>query len=347
MGRRSDGAMDFSLIIPCFNERENIPALFPALVSCFDDLNFSCELVFVDDGSSDGTAVAIRDEIDAYRNDPEVSGRISFKVVEFSRNFGKEAAMFAGLERSSGDVLGFIDADMQQDPSIALKMYHMLRDDSSIDCVAAVQERRRESLLLRACKRLFYRMFRDMSDLDIVEGASDFRVFRRDVANALLSMRERFRFSKGMFSWVGFKTRVITYQAHERLAGESKWTLGNLVSYAWNGVVAFSTWPLRAVMYLGIALAVISIVLFLVDVVDSLVVKDGLSTGRLLIYVVLLVSGIQMVVLGVFGEYLARAYIESKQRPIYIARREYEVAAGRVEDGSGAGAEADDEAAPC
>lgn len=322
--------MDFSLIVPCFNEEENLRVFIPTAISYFEALDAMCELVFVDDGSSDATYQVIQDQIEAYEKRTESAQkedgrRLAFQVVGFSRNYGKEAAMYAGLERATGDVLGFIDADMQQDPAVAVRMFRLLRDDPSYDCVAAVQEQRRESLPMRAFKRVFYRMFRDMSDLDVVEGASDFRVFTRQVAAALLSMREHFRFSKGMFSWVGFNTRVITYQVHDRYAGESKWTMRSLLGYAWTGVVAFSTWPLRAAMVLGVILALLALVLFGIDVFDNVVLHDGVSTERILVYVVLLMSGIQMVVLGVFGEYLARAYIESKHRPLYIVRRSYQI----------------------
>ena len=387
------GATDFSLIVPCYNEAENLRVFIPTAIARLESIDASCELVFVDDGSTDGTARVIREQIAAYEKrvpaaaredagadvalvarredadegvssdggapapvspgvsasasagasdsiaagspdpaapaacEPLARRRIAFRVVEFSRNFGKEAAMFAGLEQATGAALGFIDADMQQDPDVALDMYRLLREDPAIDCVAAVQEHRRESLPLRAFKRVFYRMFRDMSNLEIVEGASDFRVFTRQVADALLSMREHFRFSKGMFSWVGFKTRVITYRVHDRYAGKSKWSMGSLFSYAWNGVVAFSTWPLRAVMILGVVLALAALALFAVDAFDTVAFHDGVSMNRVLVYVVLLMSGIQMAVLGLFGEYLARAYIESKHRPLYVVRRAYEVPA--------------------
>ena len=349
--------MDFSLIIPCYNEEENLRVFIPTAIARLEALDASCEMVFVDDGSSDATFQVIEEQIAACekqvgRSDeraaaprrggspqhdgaPAGSGgdaaiggnRLSFRIIGFSRNFGKESAMFAGLEQASGDVLGFIDADMQQDPAVAVRMFNVLKEDPSCDCVAAVQERRRESLPMRALKRLFYRMFKDMSDLDIVEGASDFRVFTRQVADALLSLREHFRFSKGLFSWVGFSTRVVTYKVHDRYAGKSKWTLRDLFGYAWNGVVAFSTWPLRMAMVLGVVLAIVSLVLLGIDFVDSMVLHDGVSMGRVLVYVVLLMGGIQMMVLGVFGEYLARAYLESKKRPLYIVRRVREIKA--------------------
>lgn len=342
--------MDFSLIIPCYNEEENLRVFIPTAIARLEALDASCEMVFVDDGSSDATFQVIEEQIDAYEKQAGHSGGdgpapqregvpaapdgggsagggggLSFRIIGFSRNFGKESAMFAGLEQARGDVLGFIDADMQQDPAVAVRMFNVLKEDPACDCVAAVQEHRRESLPMRALKRLFYRMFRDMSDLDIVEGASDFRVFTRQVADALLSLREHFRFSKGLFSWVGFSTRVVTYKVHDRYAGKSKWTLRDLFGYAWNGVVAFSTWPLRMAMALGVVLAIVSLVLLGIDVVDSMVLHDGVSMGRVLVYVVLLMGGIQMIVLGVFGEYLARAYLESKHRPLYIVRRMREI----------------------
>lgn len=356
--------MDFSLIIPCYNEAENVRAFLSAALSCFGQEDLSCELIFVDDGSTDGTSQAIHEAISSWRKSGfgdsalgspsrcagpahlggetmpsgAVRARISFRVVEFARNFGKEAAMFAGLEQSSGDYVGFIDADLQQDPTVSLKMLRILQAQPDYDCVAAVQEQRHESLPMRACKHVFYRAFNRMCNLDVVEGASDFRVFSRPVAEALLSMREQFRFSKGLFSWIGFKTKVITYQVHDRYKGQSKWTLRSLASYAWNGIVAFSTWPLRAVMVLGVLLALVTFGLFAFDIACKLLFNDDLPANQVLLYVVLLLGGIQMFVLGVFGEYLARAYIESKHRPLYVARRmyAYEAAPRVAEDAAAA-----------
>ncbi len=312
--------MDFSLIVPCYNEAGNVPAFFATATACFDAADMNYELVFVNDGSTDGTADALERAVEAYRE--RGNGRATVRIVEFSRNFGKEAAMFAGLEHAMGDIVGFIDADMQQDPAVALRMYRCLMERPEYDCVAAVQEKRRESLPLRACKRVFYRAFNDVCNTQLLEGVSDFRVFRRPVADALLSLREHCRFSKGLFGWIGFKTYVITYDVHERLSGKSKWAVRDLFSYAWNGVVSFSTWPLKLIMYIGVVLALVTLVFFGIDVYDKIAFNSDISTSQLLVYVVLLMGGAQMIVLGVFGEYLARAYMEAKNRPLYIARSE-------------------------
>ncbi len=314
--------MKFSLIIPCFNEARNLSAFLASATSCLDaEDGLVYELVFVNDGSSDDTSKVLKQVIEDYRAGG--TGRADIVVVELSRNFGKEAALQAGLERATGDCIGFIDADMQQDPHVALSMYRYLAEHPDTDCVAAVQEERKETLPLRMCKNLFYRVFNGMSDTRIIADVSDFRVFRRSVAEALLSMHEQFRFSKGLFAWVGFNTHVMPYQVHERLSGESKWTLRKLVSYGWNGVLAFSTWPLKVVMCVGVVLALVTLFFFGWDLFEKIAYNYDISVTQLLVYVVLLMGGIQMFVLGILGEYMARAYIEAKQRPIYIARNEY------------------------
>ncbi len=329
--------MDFSLIIPCYNEEEGIPRLFEETTACFDAADISCELVFVNDGSTDGTSSAIRREIERYRARGE--GRMSFVLVDLSRNFGKESAMYAGLDRSCGDYAGFMDADLQQDPKVALSMLELLMGDETCDCVAAVQELRHENPLLRGCKELFYRLFNRMSDTRIEADVSDFRVFTRQVADALLSMGETFRFSRGLFGWIGFRTRVVPYQVRDRCSGSSKWSFKSLMSYAWNGILAFSTWPLKVIMALGVVLALFSLVLLGVDVFDKLVLNDELSLTMVLIYVVLLLGGLQMFVLGVLGEYVARGYVEAKRRPIYLTR---DVVVDRIEAHAGHDANASD-----
>lgn len=296
--------MDFSLIVPCYNEAQNVRTFFATATECLDAADMAYELVFVDDGSSDGTMAVVRAEIDTYRL-MRPFGRGSFTVVRLSRNFGKEAALYAGLERADGAYVGFIDADMQQDPAVALKMMHFLRDHDEFDCVVAVQDKRHESLPMRMFKGMFYRLFNSMSELHIVANASDFRVFRKPVADALVSLREQFRFSKGLFSWVGFDTYVMPYEVHERLAGTSRWTVRKLFSYAWNGVLAFSTWPLKAIMWIGMILALVSLVLLGMDVYQNTVSTDPLSMSQMLMDVVLLLGGVQMFVLGVIGEYVA------------------------------------------
>ncbi len=313
--------MNFSLVVPCYNEARNLPAFIMSATSCLDAEDLDYELIFINDGSSDDTPAVLKTEIEGYR--ARGVGNASFVVVNLSRNFGKESALHAGLERASGDCIGFIDADMQQDPQVALTMLRYLEEHPDTDVVAAVQDKRKESWPLRIAKKIFYQAFNGMSDTRIIADVSDFRVFRRPVAQALVSMHEQFRFSKGLFAWVGFNTHVMPYQVHERLSGKSKWTLCKLISYGWNGVLAFSTWPLKLVMYAGIVLALLALFFFGWDLYDKIAYNSDIPITQILVYVVLLMGGIQMFVLGILGEYMARAYIESKNRPIYIAREEY------------------------
>lgn len=325
--------MDFSLIVPCYNEAENLSVFFGSACRCFENTDYSCELIFVNDGSNDGTTDVILQQIDRYRS--EGGTKLSFSMIELSRNFGKESALFAGLDHASGDYIGFIDADMQQDPQVALTMLQILINEPEFDCVAAVQKKRRESLGIRLFKRCFYRIFNVMSSTQLLADVSDFRVFTRQVADAILSMHENYRFSKGLFSWVGFRTKVIPYEVHERYAGKTKWSFRKLLSYGWNGVLAFSTLPLKIIMMLGIVLALCSVVLFLFDMYQKIAFNNEIPLSMILLYVVVLLSGIQMAVLGVLGEYMARGYIEAKQRPVYIVRSEYVDRATPLEEHKG------------
>lgn len=326
--------MDFSLIIPCFNEAHNVPRFYEEATTCLDGLGVNYELLFIDDGSTDDTEKTLFELLEKHRL--RGANHSIMRVVSLSRNFGKEAALFAGLERACGECMGFIDADLQQDPQVACEMFEILKESPDIDCVAAVQHNRLESLPLRCCKKLFYRMFNAMGETRILTDVSDFRVFRRSVACALLSMREQFRFSKGLFAWVGFRTKVIPYNVRERFAGTSQWTLRKLVSYGWNGVLAFSTWPLKIVMYSGIVLALVSLAFFGWDLFDKIAYNIDIPLSQIILYVVLLMGGIQMFVLGLFGEYMARAYIEAKHRPVYLVRKDFSSACsssdGRAED---------------
>lgn len=273
------------------------------------------ELVFVDDGSSDNTFAVITEC--ARNNEP----RLSIKAIELSRNFGKEAAMFAGLENATGELIGFIDADLQQDPSISFEMYSYLETHPDVDCVAAVQENRQEGKLLSWFKHRFYKAFNAVGDVELPPHASDFRVFRRSVADALLSMPEYFRFSKGLFAWVGFRTETIPYEPAKRHAGKTSWSFGNLTKYALTGIVSFTTWPLRLVLYLGLITSFASIVYLLVVLFEYILIGIYVPGYPTLVCLILLFFGIVMLALGIFGEYLGRIYIEGKHRPVYIARQ--------------------------
>ncbi len=310
--------MDLSLIIPCHNEAGNIHPFAERILECMDEADApqTLELIFVDDGSSDDTFEKVLELIEDKR-DPH----ITIEGIELSRNFGKEAAMLAGLEQAQGDTVGFIDADLQQDPALSFQMFAYLADHPHTDCVAAVQEERREGRALKWFKHRFYKAFNAVGDVELPANASDFRVFRRNVAEALLAMPEYFRFSKGLFAWVGFNTHTIPYTPAERHAGDTSWSFRKLMGYALGGIVSFTTWPLRLILYVGMFTSLISIIYLLVVVFEYLIVGIDVPGYPTLICITLLFAGIVMLALGIFGEYLGRIYIEGKRRPVYIARR--------------------------
>ncbi len=319
--------MHVSLIIPCYNEEQNLPAFFAAVTSEFENHGKTTELIFVNDGSADNSMGVLKDLVESYSKTGNPD--IEFHVLELSRNFGKEAAMFAGLEHSTGDYIGFIDADLQQDPRTACMMLGFLEEHPDFDCVAAVQSARKESLFLRACKKVYYRTFNRLGETQLLPHSSDFRLFTRQVAEAVLELPEYYRFSKGLFAWIGFNTHVIHYAPESRMNGKSKWPFRKLVSYGWNGILAFSTWPLKLIMICGVILALIALGMLFYDIFEKVAFNYDIPPFQLVLYFVLILGGIQMIVMGVFGEYMARTYIEAKRRPPYILRSEYSSSASK------------------
>ena len=305
--------MDLSIIVPCYNEEANIPLLFSAVDDAFSGQDIAFELVLVNDGSSDGTLRALQ-------NTPVPAACQRSVVVDFSRNFGKESALLAGLQHAEGDCVAIMDADLQQPPATLLEMYRMLQANPQADCVAAYQEHRRESALLRFFKTSFYRVFDATSKLNIPPDASDFRVFRRSVAQALSAMPESFRFSKGMFAWVGYETLPFPYTPAQRAEGESKWSFRKLLSYGVGGVLSFTTFPLKIATFVGMLATLVGLVLF-IEVVVEAVINPAMPSGYpTLLCVMLILGGLILGTLGVIGEYIARIYIETKHRPAYIAK---------------------------
>lgn len=303
--------MKLSLVIPCFNEEKNISLFYEAVKKDFSGVDFEYELVFVNDGSRDGTFKELK---------KLCNGDLPVKIVNFSRNFGKEAAMYAGLRESEGDYVTIIDADLQQRPSIALDMVNTLDNEPEYDCVAAYQDIRNESKALVFFKNCFYKLINKFSDTEFTQGASDFRTFRRHMVEAILSMDEYFRFSKGLFSWVGFKTKFIPYVADERATGESKWSFTKLFKYAMDGIFAFSTTPLRISTIIGLVTALLSIIYLFVVVIQKLAFGINVEGYATIVVLILLLGGIQLCCIGIIGEYIARTYIQTKNRPIYIAK---------------------------
>ena len=310
--------MIVSFIVPAFNEEGNIEPFFDAVVAALalqlDDV--SCEVVFIDDGSSDATfAVMLR----ILREKSCERARV--KAVSFSRNFGKEAALYAGLHHAIGDIVAFVDADMQQPPAVAFEMVQVLRDQPEYDCVAAYQKARRQGWLLAKCSSAFYRVLGSSSNMDVVADASDFRVFRAPVARALMQLPEYHRFSKGLFSWVGFRTLPFPYTPAERLSGKTTWSFPKLVRYALNGVISFTTKPLRIATWLGLLSSLAAVIYFVVVIIQNLAFGIDVPGYTTIVCLILLLGGIQLLVLGIIGEYLARVYVQGKNRPVYIERR--------------------------
>ncbi len=301
-----------SIIVPCYNEEKNINIIYNTIVKIFHNKKISFEIVFVNDGSCDNTILELKKIVN------ETSSNV--KIVNFSRNFGKEAAMYAGLKESSGDYVAIIDADMQQNPSLLLKMLGILEKNEDYDSVAAYQETRKEGKILGFFKKLFYKLINKISEVEFVNGASDFRIFRRRMVDAILSMQEYYRFSKGIFSWVGFNTYYMPYQVEERASGTSKWSFWKLFKYAIDGIVSFTTTPLRMATILGLIISFGSFIYFLIVIIQTFICGIDVPGYASLIGIILLLGGIQLLSLGIIGEYLARTYIENKKRPIYIAK---------------------------
>jgi len=304
--------MKLSVVIPCYNEEQNVAPLQQACIDAFADAVESFELIFVNDGSRDHTWQALK----ALRH----KGLCPVKLINLSRNFGKESAMYAGLQKATGDYVTLLDADLQQSPDIVVEMVRFLDDNPDFDSVAAYQENRIEGKFTSWCKRMFYRLMDKVCEIDLHEGASDFRTFRRSVAEAILDVKECYRFSKGIFSWVGFNTHFIPYTAQARQHGASTWSFWKLLKYAFNGIVSYTTFPLKIATVAGGVMSALSAVYMLVVVIQKLFFGISIPGYPTIIVLILLIGGLQMVMLGIMGEYIARMYIQGKHRPLYVAK---------------------------
>lgn len=304
--------MKLSLVVPCYNEAENVAAFQDAAINAFEGCNYDFEIVFVDDGSRDATLHNLR----KLHNEQ----KCPVKVISFSRNFGKEAGLYAGLSHASGDYICLIDADLQQRPEIVLDMVRILDEKPEIDVVAAYQDRRGEGKVLSLFKKCFYSIINRLSDVTLRADASDFRTFRRSVAESLLKLGEYHRFSKGLFSWVGYETCFVPYTACERFAGKTKWSFRKLMNYAVDGIIGFSTKPLRIATYLGFVTAAAALIYLVAVVLEKLITGIDIPGYATIIVLTLLLGGIQLFCIGIIGEYVGKTYEQSKDRPIYIAK---------------------------
>ncbi|MBO4604832.1 MAG: glycosyltransferase family 2 protein [Clostridiales bacterium] len=306
--------MLISLVVPCYNEEAALPHLYKAVCEVRDgykDKDKEFEFIFVNDGSRDKTAEVIKGLAES---DEDV------RYVFFSRNFGKEAAMYAGMEAARGEYIAIMDADMQDPPSLLPDMITSL-DNNDCDIVAARRVTRKGEPKIRSFfARMFYKLINRMCDVEIADGARDFRLMRRQVVDAILAMGEKQRFSKGIFAWVGFRTRWIEHENVERVAGETKWSFWKLFKYAVDGIVAFTIAPLRIATYTGMTLAFGAFAYMLYYFIRAIIGKIWTTNAGYpsLLCFILFIGGLVLMALGLIGEYIGRIYVETKARPIYI-----------------------------
>lgn len=300
-----------SLVVPCFNEEESLPIFYRETIKVLKNNGIEYELIFVDDGSKDNTLNVVKDFSNKDKN---------VLYVSFSRNFGKEAAMYAGLKESSGDYVCIMDADMQDPPSLLPKMIEILKNDD-YDSVATRRENRKgESKIRSWFAEKFYRIINKISDADIVNGARDFRLMKRTMVDSIISMTEYNRFSKGIFGWVGFKTYWLPFENVERVAGKTKWSFIGLFKYAINGIIDFSNVPLSISSFFGMFLTVIAFIILVFIIIRKLIFGDPVDGWASLMCAIIFIGGIQLFCIGIIGQYLGKTYMETKNRPLYFIR---------------------------
>ena len=301
-----------SCIVPCFNEEKVIPIYYDEMQKVMkQEENIEFEIIFVDDGSKDGTLEIMRK---LSEQDPKVH------YISFSRNFGKEAALYAGLERAKGDYVITMDVDLQDPPYLIPKMIRCIEEEN-YDSVATRRVTRKGEPPIRSFfARCFYRLINRLSKTEIVDGARDYRIMTRQMVDAILSMGEYNRFTKGIFGWVGYETKWLEYENIERKKGETKWSFFKLLAYSIDGIVAFSTAPVRFAAWLGIAFCMLAFLFILVIIGRTLVFGDPVAGWPSLVCIILMLSGIQLFCLGLMGEYLSKTYLEVKKRPIYLCK---------------------------
>ena len=301
-----------SFVVPCYNEESNVIPMYNLIVDTFKDYKEKYEIIFINDGSSDKTFEKLKELVETTKED--------VKVIDFSRNFGKESAIYAGLQKSKGDYVALIDADLQQDPKYVLEAVEFLKNNSYFDCVTYYQKIRKESFIMKFFKKAFYKVINKVSETKLTMDASDFRILRRNMVNAVLELPERYRFSKGIFSWIGFHNQEFPYEVKERNSGTSKWGLRKLFKYAFDGIISFTTLPLKISTYVGAVASVFSFIYLFVIIIQKIFFGIDIPGYATLITTMLFIGGLELLSLGIMGSYLGRNYIETKNRPIYIAR---------------------------
>lgn len=298
-----------TIIVPCYNEQESLPIFYQEAVSVIKKTGYDYEFLFVNDGSKDGTLTILR-ELAA--QDEHIT------YLSFSRNFGKEAAIFAGFCNASGDYVAVMDADMQDPPALLPQMLEIL-ESGEYDSVATRRENREGEPPIRSFfARMFYRIINKISDADIVDGARDFRLMKREMVDAIVEMGENNRFSKGIFGWIGFRTYWLPYKNVERIAGETKWSFWKLFKYSIDGIVNFSQVPLSIASIGGIILTLVAFIMVVVVAIRKLIFGDPVDGWASLVCIITFIGGIELFCMGIIGQYIAKIYLETKRRPHYI-----------------------------
>lgn len=301
-----------SIVVPCFNEEESLPYFVKEVEDVGNSISHSIEYIFVNDGSKDDTLKSLRE---LHQKMPD-----RVRYISFSRNFGKESALYAGLQAASGDLITLMDADLQDPPELLPQMIERI-ETSDIDCVGTRrQDRKGEPAIRSFFARLFYKLVNKFGDTEMIDGARDFRLMTRPMVDSILSMTEYNRFSKGIFSWVGFNTEYISYENRERIAGDSSWSFWSLFKYSIDGIVNFSDAPLTLAALIGSISCIAAVIALIFIVFRALLFGDPTSGWPSLASIVLFVGGLQLLFLGIIGKYIGKIFLETKKRPIYIVK---------------------------
>lgn len=302
-----------SIVVPCFNEEASLPIFFEETEKVKRQLNMPFEYIFVNDGSSDQTLPVLRE---LYRAHPD-----SVRYLSFSRNFGKEAALYAGLQAAKGDFVTVMDADLQDPPTLLPEMFAMLEAKPELDCVGTRRaDRKGEPKIRSFFSDAFYNIINKIADTEMVNGARDFRLMRRNMVDAVLQLSEYNRFSKGIFSWVGFDTEYLSYENRERVAGETSWSFWKLFQYSIDGIVNFSDTPLNIASFIGALSCLGSLIALVFIVIRTFIFGDPTSGWPSMVSIFLFVGGLQLLCLGIIGKYIGKIFLETKNRPLYFLK---------------------------
>lgn len=308
--------MTISIIIPCFNEEESLPLFYAEMEKIKQQIKEGFEYIFVNDGSKDRTLQVLRDLNQTDRN---------VHYLSFSRNFGKEAALYAGLQHATGDYVTVMDADLQDPPALLIQMKNMLDENAELDCVGTRRTTRKGEPQIRSFfAKMFYKLINKISQVEMVDGARDFRLMRRQMVDAVLEVSEYNRFSKGIFAWVGFKTEYLEYKNVERVAGQTSWNFWQLFNYSLEGIINFSDAPLTIAFAGGVVACLLAFFLIIIVIIRTLIFGDPTAGWPSMISIILFLGGFQLLTIGILGKYIGKIFMETKKRPVYIIKEKGE-----------------------